>query len=136
MTILRTSIFLLAAMTTGQVFACMPAFPSEELAREGRNILVGTVESYSFVARPKGASIPALSSTNSRSIAAPELLVKVKRIEMLEGEAPPVVTAVSPCHLPLHAGDRVVVAAYSGRRVAFPADMYEDSYRDAWEPGS
>ena len=133
--IFRTSIVLLLALCSGQAFACMPAFPSDDLAREGRNILVGTVESYSLVKRPEGTAVPALSSTNSRSLAAPELLVKVKKIETLQGTAPATVTAVSPCHLPLRAGDRVVVATYAGRRVAFPAEMYEDSYRGVWGSG-
>ena len=133
--ILRTPILLLLALGSGQVLACMPAFPSDELAREGRNILIGTVESRSSVKRPEGTAVPGLSSTNSRSLAAPELLVTVKTIEILRGTAPGTVTAVSPCHLPLRSGDRVVVATYAGRRVAFPAEMYEDSYRGVWGSG-
>jgi hypothetical protein len=135
MIIFRTSIFLLLTLGSGPVLACMPAFPSTELAQEGRNILIGTVESHRSVERPEGAAAPALFSTNSRSLAAPELLVTVKRVEVLRGTAPDTVTAVSPCHLPLRAGDRVVVATYAGRRVAFPAEMYEDSYRAVWRPG-
>ena len=132
---LRTTIFILLAIAAGPIFACTFASPSEELAREGKNILVGTVQGSTFVARPKGASTPALARTNSHSLARPELLVKVKKIEMLHGTAPPVVTAVSPCVLPVQVGDRVVVATYSGRRVAFPADWYEDSYRKVYGPG-
>ena len=135
MIFLRTASFILLAMAAGQVTACMPAFPSEELAREGQNVLIGTVLSISFVPRPKGASVPALSSSNSLSLAAPELLVKVKKIKLLHGRVPSTVTAVSPCALPLQVGERVIVATYAGRRVAFPADMYEDSFRKVYGRG-
>ena len=131
----HTTIILLLAVLSMPASACMPAFPSEQLAREGRNVLVGTVESSSFVPRPTGTGGIPLTSSNSRSQAAPELLVKVRTLEILAGKAPALVTGVSPCHLPLQVGERVVVATYYGRRVVFPADMYEDSYRAVYPRG-
>lgn len=131
MTPLRLSqtLFAVAALLYGgSSHACMPVFPDEEYADEGRNVVIGTVEETYSKARPAGAGIP-LTSTNSYSQRAPELLVKVQVTETLRGEAPANVTAVSPCRLPLRAGDRVVVATYYGRRIAHPADMYEDSFR-------
>ena len=129
--LLRSVLLFPLAIFAGEAFACMPAFPSEELARGGRNVLVGTVESKSFVQRPPGASVAGLSSTNNRSLAKPELLVRIRTLQLIHGKATPVITAVSPCALPLRVGERVVVATYSGRRIAFPADMYEESFRRA-----
>ena len=126
----RSSFLLLIAMSAGEAFACMPAFPDEELARAGHNVLIGTVESTSFVQRPPKAAVVGLSSTNNRSLAKPEMLVRVTLIELLQGKAPATVTAVSPCALPLPAGERVVVATYRGRRVAYPAGMYEEAFRN------
>jgi hypothetical protein len=131
----RNASLLFLALFAGQAAACMPAFPSEELAREGRNILIGKVESTRVAPRPKAASAPALSSIDTRQLAAPELLVNVRMIRLLSGRAPATVTAVSPCQLPLKPGEKVVVATYSGRRVAFPANMYEESYLKVYQHG-
>ena len=112
-----------------QVFACMPAQPSGSIAGQGRNVVVGTVQSSKFVPRPRGVSTALLSSTNSVSRDAPELLVVVTTTEIIKGVAPATVTAVSPCSLPLPDGLRVVVATYNGRRIAFPAAAWEETFR-------
>ena len=127
----KPALLVLALIVPSQVLACIPAFPSEQLAREGRNVVIGEVENTYPSERPVGATVAGLSSTNSRSLASPELLVKVKGIEVLTGMAPRVITAVSPCALPLQPGERVVVATYNGRRIVYPADMYEESFRAA-----
>jgi hypothetical protein len=131
----RTTIISLLLAASAPASACMPVSPSDEFAREGRNILVGTVESTRFAERPANTGGIPLTSSNSRSQAAPEFLVKVKTLEVLGGKAPAVVTAISPCHLPLQVGERVVVATYNNRRVVFPAEMYEQSYRSAHTSG-
>ena len=130
MKLLRQAAIVLAiAMATGDAAACMPAFPSDDLARDGRNVIIGVVLSSATVARPTGAPAIGITSTNSMSLAAPEMLVKVQVLEVLHGKAPATVTAVSPCRLPLKRGERVVVGTYEGRRAAYPADMYEQSFR-------
>ena len=95
----------------------MPPLPSEAFAREGRNVIIGKVDGASFV--------------QNRNDAAPEMLIRIERLEILSGKAPIVVTAVVPCAMPLAPGERVVVATFYGRRYVYPADMYEESFRNA-----
>jgi len=123
---------LLGFLPAQNVHACMGAFPSESLAKKGRNIVVGTVLSTKFVERPTNAAVVGVASTNSRSLSQPEMLAKVEVQEILKGKAPGVVTAVSPCSFPLKIGERVVVATYDGRRVVFPSHMYEASFRSVY----
>ena len=100
---------------SGAAFACTPPLPDERLAREGRNVIIGKVVSPGF--------------TQSRPDGMPEMLVKIERLEILSGRTPATVSAVSPCALPLQLGERVVVATFAGRRYVYPADMYEESFK-------
>ena len=120
---------LLGVAFVSEAFACTVAPADDEFARSGRNVIIGTVVSTKFAARPSNASVGAIASTSTHQLGDFELLVKVKVRETLHGTAPSVVTAVSPCALPLQGGERVVVATYSGRRNVFPASMYEHSFR-------
>jgi hypothetical protein len=133
MTLLRQSVLVLAvSMVIGEAAACTSPFPSKEHAREGRNVIIGVALSSARVARPAGAPAIGIASSNSMSLAAPELLVRVQVLEVIHGKAPATVTAVSPCHLPLKPGERVLVATYSGRRAVYPADWYEQSFRTVY----
>ena len=109
------SLLSVVALGNGQAIACTPPFPSEAMAREYRNVILGKVDSSGF--------------TQQRGDAAAELLIRVERLEILSGNTPGTVTAVVPCSVPLRLGERVIVATHNGRRFVYPADMYEKSFR-------
>jgi hypothetical protein len=120
---------------TGSAVACIPEPPTEALAIEAEAVSAGIIQSTSLVKRPVGAPVVGLASTNSRSLAMPELIAKVNVSDRMLGNDPGTVDAVLPCVLPLQAGERVIVATLRGRRVAFPADMYEEVFRSVYGQG-
>ena len=106
---------ILSILFAGKALACQPPIPTNGFAKIFSNVAIGTIAGPGFVQRIPNAE--------------PELLFKVKRIEILSGTVPATINAVAPCGAPFNVGERVVVATYQGRRSVYPADMYEESFR-------
>lgn len=59
------------------------------------------------------------------------LVIRVKVNEILKGHALETLEAISPCGLPIKAGQRVVVVRIGETLIAHPADTYEEVFRAA-----
>jgi len=112
----RSIIAALSMLIAGEVFACQPPPPTVGFAKLFNNVVVGTIAGHGFVQRMPNEE--------------PELLFKVRKIEILSGTTPTTITAVAPCGFPLKVGERVVVGTFSGRRYVYPSD-YEGAFRTA-----
>ena len=96
----------------GGAEACEPYPPSVDYAREASFVAIGHV----IDDREDGV----------------ELRVRVQVSEVLVGKPAEKLEAVSPCHIPVERGERVVVARIGEWLLVYPATMYEESFREAF----
>lgn len=92
--------------------ACQPYPPSVHYASKASFAAIGHVLDY----REDGV----------------ELRVSVQVGEVLVGKSALKLEAVSPCHLPVERGERVVVARIGEWLLVYPAEMYEESFLEAF----
>ena len=115
---------------TANVAACQPAPPS---VRNSDAIFVGYVtgERWPDLEAEYSGGMKASTVGNARGY--PLLMLRVVQTERLKGDAPQIVEAISPCALPIEAGERVLVSHLDGEYRIYPADMpgYEQAVREA-----
>lgn len=111
---------LFLSSSAANVAACEPAPPS---ARGSDAIFVGYVTGERWPDLEAEYAGGAKASTIGNARGYPMLLLRVVQTERLKGNAPHIVEAVSPCALPIKAGERVVVSHSSGGYGVYPAAM-------------
>jgi hypothetical protein len=114
-------LFILIALTVEPLasIACEPMGPSVAYAKEATFAAIGREVGQRTLSYPHPL----------------QLIVRVTVGETLFGEPIAQVDAVSPCALPIRPHEEVVVARIHGNLVAFPADLYEQSFRLAFRKG-
>lgn len=123
-------VVILSSSFAANVLACQPAPPS---VRSSDAIFVGYVTGERWPDLEAEYSGGTNASTLGNARGYPLLLLRVVQTERLKGNAPHIVEAISPCALPVEAGERVFVSHIDGEYRVYPADIpgYEKAVREA-----
>ncbi|WP_139202465.1 hypothetical protein [Frateuria terrea] len=118
----RTLIFsfaISALCLTPKAIGCIPFPPSVE---KSDAIFLGYVTGERWPDLEEKYNPIAKTGLTTEALGYPVLLFRVVQTEQLKGTAPRVVEAISPCALPIRAGERVVVSHDGEKYWAYPAD--------------
>lgn len=128
---LPTILFAILASTfAANVAACQTAPPS---VRDSDAIFLGyeTGERWPDSEAEYTGGRNASTVGNARGY--PLFILRVVQTDRLKGNAPQTVEAISPCALPVEAGEKVSVSHRKGQYRVYPADLpgYKEAVREA-----
>jgi hypothetical protein len=112
---------LCAASLPPQAMACEPGPPDVQAADA---LFVGYVTGERWPDMENEYLRGANASKVGNARGYPMLLLRIAQTESLKGHAPDVVEAISPCALPIQAGERVLVEHSKGEYRVYPSNLF------------